>query len=761
MLSGLTFEFWKSFRSEAFLAPVTLALFLCLPHLLATNARADVEKTLIIELLPETADNGVRSPSRRGDQLPQRFVSPLEFGLSDFKTRQPEAPASRPSSPGILPETSRSGAGAAPASPHDFLAEGITVDSGAQGSYSPKIFVHGRAAERMNVFYGSVPLTEFHTLREIFRLVPSNLISGSWTQTGLPNASEASDDFYPTLIYEPCEALCAAVGAPGAVKAHGGFAQMGTESLRSTEVSAGFGAVLSRTESESESPGRNVAAPDLGFWGVDVVRDTGRVLVRDNNNTLASSDDRNVRLSNNDWARQSAVHSSSFLLPKMNTRVRGNLLVSELEEGLTQGPGYLRNETRALRRLGIAEISSDSLLASDGTRAKMNLRLLDTRSSIRRSAAQLDEPAVLSSGNLISFGALIRTPLERNSALHQVTLASDASYLEGSQSIRSGVLQERTVGSREDRISQRLGLAFGLARPAGIDLGLGLTSQILYSDSQVRIGCSGLLDANCNKVAQLSGLASPQSGVLLLLQGQSGKAGLFLRNQMRRPSLMERTGNGTGVLPNTALLDEKREALGIVAGLSNVELTLETAREQDLVVMETGSTGLSQFVNLADSVVRHYASLAMGGEWPGIGSAALRYDYTRASETRNGAQQLPRTPRHVAAVSLSSAEQTLAGSGAEVLFWSFSMAAQWRDRIFLDQKNTLVADGQGSFVPELSLRWAMPASSLRLSAGTVVALPPKTRVRDSLGTATDVDATASGGLLGQEHNYFMKLRGEF
>jgi hypothetical protein len=756
MLFGLPAELLKKIlKNLGAFGParmVTLTLIFC-SGAIAVDGIADEDNKLIIELLPDLGDHAAGAVSNEKPQDNPSYFSPLEFESGAVTSRLlRKQNDSSSSSSAILPGTVKGS-----------VSQGITVDAGAQGSYSPSIFVNGRAADRMNIFYGSVPLLDFHTPREVFRLLPAALISGARSQSGIPNVTDASDDFYPSLVYDPCEASCANAGLPGSTKTHGGFAQIGTDTFRSIETAAGFGAVLSRRQGDTNQ----ARSPNLGFWGVDVVRDSGQIVVKDNNNTpLMSSDDRNVKLGNNDWTRQSAVHTSSFLLPDFNTRLRTSLLASELEEGLSLGPGYLRNQTRALRRLGIAEFTSESLLGADGTRARMQLRLLDTRSSIRRSAAQLSEPAVLATGSLVSFGTLIRTPHDMNSRFRQLTLASDMSYLEGSQVVRSGSAQERSMVSRESRISQRIGMAFGLARPAGMDLGVGVTSQILFAESRVKTGCQGFVDSECNKVSDLAGLTPPQSGALLLLQGNSAKAGLFVRNQLRRPSLIERMGNATGVLPNPGLVDEKREALGVVAAMDKTELTLETARERNLVVLETGSAGISKFVNVEDRIIRNHASITTGFELPGIGGAAIRYDHTRAYSSSEGAdatkpKQLPRTPRHVAAVSLFSAEQQVYSVDSAALLWSFGLGAQWRDRIFLDQKNTLVADGQGSFVPETTLRWAKPMTSIRLSVGTVIALPRETSVRDSIGTTTVPESTTGGGLLNQEPSYFVKLRGEF
>ncbi len=751
MLSGLPADLLKKrlndFRSFRLARIVTLTLILCTGSIVI-DGYADEKNNLIIELLPDLGDRATSSPPSGRLQERERFISPLDFESGGVSTRLRTSQN----------DSSSASAEVFPGTVKGFVSQGITVDAAAQGSYSPSILVNGRAADRMNIFYGSVPLLDFHTPREVFRLLPAALISGVRSQSGVPNAADASDDFYPTLIYDPCEASCANVGLPGSPRTQGGFTQIGTDSLRSIETAAGFGSVLSRNPGEANQ----ARSTDLGFWGVDVVRDSGQIVVRDNDNTpLTSSDDQNVKLGNNDWTRQSATHTSSFLLPEFNTRFRTSILASELEEGLSLGPGYLRNRTRAVRRLGVAEFTSESLLRADGTRARMQLRLLDTRSSIRRSAAQLAEPAVLATGNLVSFGTFIRTPLDMNSPFRQLTLASDMSYLEGSQSVRSGILQERSIISRESRAAQRVGMAFALARPAGMDLGMGVTSQILFTESRVRTGCIGFIDSECNKESELAGYTPPQSGALLLLQGKSAKAGLFLRNQIRRPSLIERMGNATGVLPNPGLVDEKREAVGVVAGLDNLELTFETARERDLVVLETGSIGLSKFVNVDDRIIRNHASITAGFDRSAIGNAAIRYDYTRSFADTSKTMQLPRTPRHVAAVSLFSAEQQVYSVDSQALLWSLGLGAQWRDRIFLDQKNTLVADGQGSLVPEVSLKWAQPMSSIRMNVGTVIALPSKTRVRDSIGASTEAETTTAGGLLNQEPGYFVKVRGEF
>jgi hypothetical protein len=667
---------------------------------------------------------------------------------------------------------------------------GVVVTPSLLPSGAPEVLIGGRPWRRINLYFGSVFLSDHLTLREAMRFVPGGLTSERRRQYHWgASAAGSARDSYPSLVFGQCDpASCSGYDS----QRHRYFAtrtaietvagQSGNITVGQSFVAPKQGGVADGQNhlGDSGNSSEVLAAENIrqkqalgssaswGFWGLDLHKDLGGGRVIDDGNTvLTRTDDRLVELRNNDWSRVAAAHSSAAHWPAQALRGRVSLFASEIDEGLSRGPQSIGESSRSFGRIGLAEATLEKILPQDATVVGVTARGLVTERWDSGGDSLWRGSRVKRSGDLWSVGVTSSTPYSRLLGLRQLRMGLD---LEGSRSHRtsrrSGNATKVRDSAAEMRFNTRAGAAIGLGALAGIDYELGLGVALQGRFARTRSSCDLGVEGSelCASPATEAGSGGPFTGVTLRASRDFWLLEVYGESLGREPTLVERYGGPVGVLANPALREERRTAAGILLAFPWVSFRLESSRELNPVTMQKTAGTDQRFVNDGGNAFHQLTSkLELDGTGDGPWALGLEHSFTRAYRLDRPNLRVPRVPGQAAEARLRSPDiirsvATEAPLGASLQLFG---AVGWQSDIPLDRENLAVLEDSWTFEPGVAINVARGGGVYSLDLGSRFSTSFGEGAGDGIGGSFEQDLTQGGQPESLRANFRARLRGSF
>lgn len=760
-------------------APVLCALGACFaaafaPTVASANSVSE-GPPLVIELFPEQGPNdqgGVTQMDRSSGWAAPWILGPRVGVGGDFWL-QPLghsgwSRAVDPKVPRDIPSSAGSGHRAPPST--------VLTTPAAPGR-SPMLYVGGRPWRRVQLFFGSVPLSDMLTLREALRVMPPGLVA-DWrllSPFGAAHVFSESRDFYPALVFDPCQPKACTGYEPGSRPdtATGTRIEGRSETGRSNSLHVGQSFVPAASGLNSQ--GFSEAPQALwSYWGAEVLHDSGGARVRDLRNTvLDTSDDRWVSLRNSDWSRFAAAHSSAWLWPSLATKGELSFLSSRVDEGLSLGAQDSRATPRSFMSFGAIEARSETLVPGDGARLVADLRAAWTESWAGGLDSVWQESRLRRYGLLGAVGVAAVTPYRRLAlGLRQTRIGMDVEQVSTArrETPPEGGPDEAVTKAREQRVVARGGLALGLGRWQGVDVQIALATRTGLVTSTTRAACPAAVRAQglCPEGGRES-VTTPASWAATLAAEWPGGLlwSAFAQLAARQPAPTERFGSGLGSLANATLLPEERLLVGTEIALPFALLRYERAREFKAIVPERAADGRVRFVNDSATdfnIVTTRIAPPTGGSKGLFGAGYLEYRLAYAVRRAGRPRDVPNYPRHSVEGFASTNPRPFAELQAGKLTWSVQARADVRDFVAVDRANLMYERPLMVWEPGLGVGLVSPRSRFELGVGTRLAgrfgsqkqAAGPARLPDSrVGSADDWEPESD------EPNVVVRLRGDF
>lgn len=610
---------------------------------------------------------------------------------------------------------------------------GVTLQVPPESGLAPTLYVGGRPWRRVNLFFGSVPLSDLMALRDALRLFPASLLA-DWrlrTPSGSAAMFGGGRDFYPSLVFVPCDP----VACTGHDEAQGDSPSRVVVTLDSDQAaSVGFGqAFVSPPDPSAGATSRPSLHPAWTYFGLDVVSDPGRKMVTDQGNTILDTSDDVVReLRNADWRRVAAAHASSWVWPLALSKGQLAMVLSELEQGLTSGLDGDGGLPRSNTRFGAIEARAERLIPEDGGLIIGSLRGAWSESLDRDVNLLWRHARATRRGYLGSAGLEFLNPYRRVMGLRQVRLGMDIERVGYSRTVRSpesgGSAQlQLAEDALEGRSAYRGGVSVGLVQRQDWDLEVGLAALLLEASTRLSARCPEVLKdtSRCPRGGREVSSSPPSAGASVVASWRAWQWSVFAESVGRSPDLMERWGGAFGALPQPALQGESRTAWGAHAALAFASLRYERALERDAITLERGRDGFYRFVNDSPVFIEQWTTRLMtpyrGNRETTLWQGYIEHRHVWARRRGEDSRSIQGWPRQSAEAFGSTPALPLMKMGLGALSCRVFSRVEWRDAVNLDRENLLAERPLWAMEPGVSFELRRPQSRFFITAGTRLA----------------------------------------